>query len=658
MVDRFKHLLSPIRIGNVEIRNRILSSAHVTRLSFGGAPTDALIAYHVERAKGGIGLIITEASRVHPTSQPDSLSLVAWNRDNIPKYKALADAIHRHGTKVFAQLLHSGRTVNSADSRLPLWAPSPIWGGLYRETPHVMTKDEIKEVVEWWARCAGYMQEAGMDGVEIHAAHGYLIQQFLSPIANTRTDEYGGSLENRMRFGLEVLHAVRQAVGRDLVVGVRISADEFMPGGLTLEETSKFAQTLEATGEVDFLNVSHSNDIGLSFSTMIADMSWPHNAFVYLATGIKQAIKRTPVFTVCRIVDVAEAERVIAEGKADMVVMTRAHIADPEISRKLIEGMDWDIRPCIGCNQGCVGRSHAGRSVGCLVNAVAGRELEWGLNTITLVPVPKGVVVVGGGLAGMEAARMAALRGHLVVLCEKGGRLGGQINTLVKAPRRDEFSNIVMWLQLQLKKLGVVVKLNTEATVESIHEEGADTVIVATGSVPSLPEIPGVEEQGATALVSLEDVLERRVDIGKKAILLDDDGHHKASSGAEFLADCGAEVHLVTKSSTMCGEIIIDSYFPILTRLKEKRVVFHRETWCKEVRGKTVVLYDVYNNEEEMLEGVDTIVAVVPNRPVTELYDILKREGTIKEVVAVGDCVAPRRALEAIWEGHAAGRAV
>ena len=657
MDTRFPHLLSPIRIGNVEVRNRLVSSAHQTRLGQGYRPTRQMAEYHAARARGGIGLIILEGTWVHPTTLGDQYSLIAWDEEAIPQFRMVADAVHQHGAKIFAQLHHKGRVADSMTTRLPLWSASRVHntiGGFFRtsERTHGMTVEEISEVIQWYARCAVNMKHAGMDGVELHGAHGYLIQQFLSPLTNFRSDDYGGSLRNRTRFALELAHAVRQALGRDFVLGMRLGGDELMPGGLTIEDTTQIARWLEEAGDLDYLNISHSTAEPMSEAQQVADMSWPQGAFVHLAAAIKKATKGIPIFTVGRIVDPAMAENIIADGKADMVCMTRAHIADPEIGLKLQEGRQEDIRQCISCNQVCAGGLH----FGCTINPEAAREQE--LGAIMPAPQRKAVVVVGGGPAGMEAARVAALRGHLVALYERRERLGGQITTLIKAPYRVEFGNIVAWLEYQLKRLGVVVKLNTEATPEGLLQEGAEAVIVAAGSLPDLPNIPGAGQPGGPNVVSVDDVLERRVSYGRRAVLLDGDGHHKAASTAEFLAEQGVEVHLVTRGTGIGAEIGPVSRVALTKRLKDKRVAFHRESWVKEVSGSRVLLQDVDTGAEQPIDDVDLIVAAMPNRPSTELYELLKEEWRFPEVVAVGDCVTPRRAHDAIREGHMAGRAL
>ena len=491
--SRFSHLLSPIRLGSVEVRNRMLISAHSSGMYQNNRPTPQNNAYHEARARGGVGLIIIQGTTVHPSSYGGLQSPVGYVDDAIPAWRVLADAVHRHGAKIFVQLLHFGKSGQSLATMLPLWSASRTKALSGNEYTHAMTKGEIEEVIEGYAHSASIMKQAGMDGVELHGAHGYLIQQFLSPVTNHRTDEYGGSEENRARFALEVGEAVRASVGRDFAVGIRLSADELQPDGMTTKEMAPMAALLEEKGDFDFFNVSFSVGGGMPFAMQQADMTWEQAPFVHYAAEIKKATKGIPIFTVCRIIDPEIANDIVATGKADMCVMTRAHIADPDIGRKLMEGRPFDIRHCIGSNDGCGGRAHRGQPIGCSINPEAGRELE--LGPLTRVETPKSVAVVGGGPGGMEAARVAATRGHAVVLYEKASRLGGQLNTVAKVPTRGEFGNIVAWLELQLDRLGVVVRLDTEASVDDLVDEGAEAVVVATGSAPQQPDIRGLRSR-------------------------------------------------------------------------------------------------------------------------------------------------------------------
>jgi 2,4-dienoyl-CoA reductase-like NADH-dependent reductase (Old Yellow Enzyme family)/thioredoxin reductase len=650
-----------MRIGSMQVRNRIVTSAHATALPTERRPNRRLAQYHAARAKGGVGLIILENSRVHPTGRGGPIALEGWHEANIPHYRMVADAVHEHGAKIIAQLHHPGRNANSQDTLLPVWAPSgtPIpfanpSGS--NELPHEMTQEEIAELLRWWARCAQYMKAAGMDGVEIHGAHGFLICQFLSEVTNSRRDEYGGSLRNRARFGIEVARAVRQAVGKDFVVGMRLSGDELIPGGVAPAERVQVAQWLEETGDLDFLHISHSVEYAaLSLSQQVADMSWPQGHYVHLAETVKKATKGIPVFTVCRIVDPHMAESIVAEGRADMVCMTRAHLADAEIGRKIMEGRPADIRPCIGCNQGCCGRALVvGKPIGCTVNPEAGREEE--LGDIAPAQKKKNVVVIGGGPAGMEAARVAALRGHQVTLFEGGDRLGGQVNTLVRAPHRQEFGNATQWLERQVKQLGVDVRMNTKVTPGSVPQ-GTDAVVVATGSGPQMQALAGSDAKGAPPRATIYDVLEGRVKIerGQRVVLIDDEGNYRAGGTADFMAERGAEVHHVTGASAIGKALHLVIQTPLLFRLRQKGVQFRTDREVERIEGRSVILKHVYGGTAETIDKVDLIVSASWNRP-DGLYGQLKQSGATWELFAVGDCVAARSCLEAIREANMTAR--
>ncbi len=651
----FPHLFEPIRIRRCVIPNRILSSAHGTQYIENYRVSDRLIAYHVERARGGAGLIVLEASRVHPTTVSHPRQTPGYDPGVIPGYRQLCDAVHAHGTMVFSQILHQGRQITGLDTRLPLWAPSPLPCPVFKEVPHEMSAAEIREVVDGHARTAENLKAAGVDGIEIHAAHGYLLQEFMSPLSNQRRDRYGGNLENRLRFTIEVLDAVREAVGPDHAVGIRLSGDEFTPGGLGIEAMKEIAVQLTARG-LDFISVSMSTYRGYSYATMIPDMAFKPGAFVYLAAEIRGALARAgtpiPIMAVGRIIEPAQAETILAEGSADMVTMTRALLADPELPNKTREGRAEDIRQCIGCNQGCVGMGHTGRPITCLVNPAAGSEAEWGTGTLVPVKTPKRVLVVGGGPAGMEAARVAAARGHSVTLWERADTLGGQIAIAVRAKNRAEFGKLVAWLESQLSKLGVEVRFRMDATAERIRQARFDTVVVATGSVPVLPAIPGT---GGLTPVDVTDALRGLETLGHRVVILDDDRHFKAAGIAEELADRGHDVTVVTRGGETGADVISVSFAGLRVRLGRKSVrtlPFHD---VARLNGHDVVVCEEFSGREETLRNVDALVFAGQNQALDTLSRSLE---DVPQVLAAGDCVAPRRALEAMREGHAAGRAV
>ena len=650
MSEQFKYLFSPLKIGNVSVQNRIFNPAHGTMFSENQLPGERLAYYHAERAKGGVGLIITEITAVHPTARPMGDVLAGWDKRLAVGYRRVADMVHEHGTKIFGQLWHCGRQGDSMHSRLPLWSASPIPSPANREIPHEMSVKEIKEIVNCFATTATYFREAGFDGVELHGAHGYIITQFMSPWSNERTDEYGGSLENRLRFPLEIIDAVRQAVGSDFVVGIRVSGDEFVSGGLTLDDMKGIAPKLEATGKLNYISVSIGNYS--SHYLMIADMAVPLGAAVYLAAGIKEVVQ-LPVFTVLRIKDPVQAEKILADGQADMVGMCRALICDPELPKKAKEGRLDDIRYCISCNQEC--RTHfQGRAISCIQNPAVGFEKELGSGTVKPATNKKKVMVIGGGPAGMEAARVAALRGHDVELYEKDEKLGGQVNIAVKIPTRDEVSDIRRYLEIQMEKLGVNVRLNKEVTPELVKSINPDVVVVATGSRPFILPIPGANKDH---VVNVWDVLEDKVEVGNYVVIVDGgDSFWPCLGTAEFLLDRGKRVEVISYLYYIGMSIPAQSLPTLYQRLHKKGVILTPQTSVKEILPNTLAVENVFTNEERRIEGVDTVVMATGNRASDELVKAL--EGKVKELHAVGDCVAPRKVQDAIREGNRIGRLI
>ncbi len=660
MTTQFDHLFTPLRIGNVEVRNRILTTAHGTNLGRQNRPSEEMAAYWGEKARGGVGLLILEASAIDPTSLASATRPAAYDPASIPGYRRIAEVVHGHGGVVFNQLIHvgyqghwwyMGRFATAYSKGLWINAPSAAVSPHNREMPHEMDQQDIHEVVESFARSAVNMREAGLDGVEIHGAHGYLLQQFLSPWTNQRTDEYGGSLENRLRLTLEVTEAVRAAVGRDFTVGIRVSGDEFVEGGLGLEDMKEVCGRLAATGLLDFFNVSQSSRA--SYQTMIPDMHFPVAPYVYLAVGIKSVVGSIPVFTIARILDPLQAEEILASGQADMVGMTRATIADPHLANKAQTGRLQEIRPCISCNQGCAGMVHTGRPISCLMNVSAGRELAFGAGEIPPAMDRKRVVIAGGGPAGMEAARVAAQRGHEVILLEAEGRLGGQINLAVRAPGRQEMGGITSYLSRQLERLPVQVRLNTRATLDEVLALRPDAVIVATGSRPRPPALPG-SRNGQT--FTAHDVLAGRMPPGGRVVLVDGDAHHKAASTAEHLADAGKEVIMVTRLANVALDVPMVNQPGLYERLYRKGVQVRPHSEVVRMEGHDLVLRNAYSLREEILPGIDAVVFVVPNQADDGLYRALT--GRVPELYPVGDCLAPRQALEAIREGHLAARGI
>lgn len=643
MTAQFENLFTPIKIGAKTVRNRIMFPAHGTSFQFFADNTDPnmYVEYMRARARGGCGLAVISTLMPHWSSHHIGGPTPPTPAILIPKLRKMADAIHENGALVVVQILHKGSSGDSVENI------HPLWGFTARSSPdsraevcHEMDNDEVEEVLDSFAIYARCAKEGGLDGVELHGTHGYLLQQSWSNWTNQRTDKWG----KQMAFANELSARVRAAVGSDLIVGVRIASDDFHPGGMDNEAMKKVAQALESTGKIDYLSISEGSQYS-HYSLSAGPMYIPPAAWVPLASGIKQAVKSTPVVATCRINEPALAESILADGHADMVNMCRALIADPEFANKAREGRVDDIRLCIACNQGCLDRSWARMFITCLQNAVVGKEKEIG--TIERAPKKKSVMVIGGGPGGMEAARVAALRGHDVTLYEKEEQLGGQINTLAKAPGREEFGQVVRYLSTQLNKLGVKVKLGVEATEETVKREKPDVVIVATGAKPYINPVPGSEQDN---VFTSSQVLDGKATIGERVVVFDTTGLQEGCTVADFLVEQSKKVEIITPFAA-AGANMGYSHLPLIwPRLLNKGIVFSGFTSLKKISGHTVTVFNVYTQQERTIEDVDTVVMSTGYRANDSLYRTLK--GKVKELHGVGDCLSPRRALDAIHEGY------
>jgi len=654
MSQEFKHLFSPIKIGPVTIRNRMMSSPHypmgyIDRLT--GLPTERLVQYWVAKAKGGIGLIGTYLTSV------DVRHSIFRQPTAVKAFRRAAEAVHEHGTALVCQIAHSGGQGGTAGGTEVPWAPSALPMpnmNLERGMPHEMTKGEIKATIASFAQAATVCAEAGADGVEIHGAHGYLLAEFMSPYFNRRKDEYGGSLENRMRFTLEIIDAVRKAIGSGFIVGIRVNAEEFVEKGYTVDDFVTMAPILAKTGQLDYMNVS----VGTysSASTVIDPMYFPLGSFVYCAAAVKQVVD-IPVIARGRINDPLQAEQILANGQADMVSMVRAYIADPEFGRKTREGRLNEIRRCIGCNEGCWARGTRDLIVGqgagmtCAMNPAVGREAEPGWGEVIPAPVKKKVMVIGGGPAGLEAARVAALRGHRVSLYDRGTQLGGQTLIAAKAPGRDGFLDVGRYFTYQMQLLGVDVHLETDVTERTVLDAKPDAVVVATGSRPYIPDFPGVNSPN---VVEVRDVLNEKVGTGHRVVVLAIEEHTQALTVADFLAEQGKEVQIITPSHFAGVTVEPETKQAVYQRLFQKGVVFVPHTGIREVTGATVVLYNVFTRTERRIEGVDTVVLACGSVEDNAFYYVL--QGRVKEVYKIGDANGVRRVHDATREGAVLGR--
>ncbi|MGH2522489.1 MAG: FAD-dependent oxidoreductase, partial [Anaerolineales bacterium] len=479
----------------------------------------------------------------------------------------------------------------------------------------------------------------------------HLLGCFMSPRTNRRADRYGGSLDNRLRFTLEVLEAIRKQVGRDFVVGVRTMGDEMLEGGLTHTDMQEVNRRIAQTGLVDYISILGTTPVTLELhATLMPNMYYPQGIHAHLAAGIKQVVGDMPVIYAGRVIDPHHAERLLAERQFDLVAMTRAIFADPEMPNKAREGRLDDIRPCVGAN-GCIGRVSQGKAVICVHNPALGREKE--LAQVAPAPLEKKVVVVGGGPAGLEAARVAAIRGHRVILFEKENELGGQVRIAARAPHRAAWGEITRWLEHQCRKLGVEIRTGITATAETVLAESPAAVVIATGSEPYRPEVPGA---GYGNVVTEREVLQGLAEIGERVVVVDDSHDQEGLSTAEYLLEQGKQVEIVSRLTTVGADIDLSTIPMLYKRVLSKGLVMTPHTQLKAIEENALLVENVWTHEPRRVEDVDTIVLATGSRSADDLYHALK--GRVPEVLLIGDALSPRRLANAMLEANRAGRAI
>ncbi len=618
-------LLQPYQLKHLTLKNRIMSTAHEPAYSDGGMPTDRYRLYHVEKAKGGIALTMTAGSAIVSPDSPAAFgNLHAYKDEIVPWLKKLADDCHEHGAAVMIQLTHLGRRTNwNKGDWLPVLGPSAIREPAHRHFPKEIEDWDIERIVADYATAAARMQAAGLDGIEFEA-YGHLMDGFWSPATNRREDEYGGSLENRMRFSNMVIDAVRREVGPDFIVGMRLVADEDWDKGLSKAEGIEISRRFARSGKVDFLNIIRGHiehDATLNNVIPIQGMAAsPHLDFA----GEVRAVTKFPVFHAARIADVATARHAIAEGKLDMVGMTRAHIADPHIVRKIIEGREAEIRPCVGATY-CLDRIYEGGEALCIHNAATSRE--------ALIPhlLPKAnaarkAVVVGAGPAGLEAARVLAERGHQVDVLEASSKAGGQINLLTRNPRRREMVGIVDWRLAELERLGVVIHYDIYAGGEDVLAFAPDLVIVATGGIAQSPEL----DAGEALVISSWDILAGAVKPEGPVLLFDDNGGHPGMSAAELIANAGVELEVVSPERFFAPEMGGMNHVPYAKIFAERNVRVTINSRLKSVRregnGLVAVLGSDYAADVLVERRVAQVVVEHGTLANADLYLELKEQ--------------------------------
>jgi 2,4-dienoyl-CoA reductase-like NADH-dependent reductase (Old Yellow Enzyme family)/thioredoxin reductase len=665
--SNFPNLFSPLDIGNITIRNRLLQTAHYKGFAAGeGLVNDREVYYQTERAAGGTGLLITGARHAHPQSVgPGRTGVRSYRKESIAREKVMTDAVHEFGGRIFAQLIHfgpQGRSEGLDDHRV-LWAPTALKSPVYNETPKEIEKAEMQEVSDYFARTACNSRASGYDGVELHYSHGYLHQQFLSFVYNKRKDEYGGSMENIVRFPLETIDRVRSEVGDDFVVGVRVSLDECTVDGMHIDQAIEMTKLLVASKELDFVNVTAGTYAAHADQIPPGDYeeNWLVDRGARLRKGIRE-VSEIPMFIVGHIGEPDVAEEIVKRNSADVVGMTRSQIADPQFANKLKEGRSDDIVRCIRCNQGCIGRVMQANAMGCAVNPAAGREQVLGNGTAQPTDQPGNWVVVGGGPGGLMAATTLAERGHSVSLLEQNVELGGQMRLAAMLPRRNKFAYVCEDLANHAQEAGVHIQVSQKAEADDILALEPDGIVLATGSIPlktgesavrpAVDKVPGMERDD---VLTVPEVLMSPERVGKRVLLFDEDGTRHGIGTAEYLLDRNHEVHMVTRFTSLAPGTVLTLDLPVIYReVFERGMTFNVNHWARSIDSSQVTLFNVFTDVDVPMEPFDTYVIAAGHAADDDLYHALKNRHS--NIYRIGDCVAPRPFQAALYEGMMIGR--
>jgi len=639
----FPHLFEPLELRGKRLKNRIMSSGHDTSMPTDNRVNAQLIAYHRARAEGGVGLIVLQVAGVHDSARYTSHVLMATDDSCIDGYRELAETCHAHGTVVLSQIFHPGREImESADGLLAVaYSASGVPNERFRVMPRALDQAMIDEIVAGYASAARRLHEAGIDGVEVVASHGYLPAQFLNPRVNRRTDDYNGSPEHRLKFLREIIEAVRAATDEQFIIGLRISADERDAEGLTENESLEAVQHLQT--QLDYVHIVAGTSASLGGAIHIVPPMAVAAAYLANEAATFKASLSIPLFVTGRINQPQEAELILARGQADVCGMTRALICDPLMPAKTLEGRAEDVRACIACNQACIGHFHKGLPISCIQHPETGRERVFG--ELQQASKHKRIVVVGGGPAGMKAAAVAAQRGHAVTLYEASGQLGGQVLLAQLLPRRSEFGGASTNLQREMELVGVRVVRHTRVDRALVEQEQPDHVIIATGAEPYWPVF---EHGGELQVVDAWQVLREQVTLGRSVVVVDWRCDWIGPGIAERLVRAGHQVQLAV-NGTHCGEnlplYVRDQMAGELHRLGIPIIPYARLYGCDDT---TVYLQHTASGEPMLLENVDTLVLCQGHQPVDTLGAEL--QGLVP-FDRIGDCLAPRTAEEAIYEG-------
>ena len=647
--NQFPHLFSPFGLGHTEAPNRIVSTSHGTNMASAGVPTPQLIDYHEAKAKGGCGTVMMFGSgAASPLTPIMSNHVNLWDDRAKGGLSDAAQAIKQHGSLAISQVTSMGRRTNLHADIIGR-GPSATSCELSPSIPHVLTIGEIEQITADYANACVILQSCGFDGADLAFYDDQLPDQFWSPQTNQRCDIYGGSLDNRIRFSLDILEAIRGAVGHNFIIGARVSGDDRLPGGLSPENLLEIIQRLDRTGHLDYLTVT-----GGTISTFrsrgwnIPSAYYGLGTFVSLAGRIRSVVK-TPVIVTGRIVTPDQAEQVLQSGAADLIGMTRALIADPDLPAKAKNQKTADIRVCMGSNEGCIDRLYLGLPIGCVQNPVVGREKSWG--QITPSTKAKHIVVIGGGPSGMETARVAALRQHRVTLLERDSELGGAIRLAARAPGWESYLQCINWLERQLRQLEIDIQLETEATTELIGSYSPSAVVVATGAEPRKPNLSGVD---LPHVFTVSDILTSTTNASGRCVILDETGYTPGVKTADVLSQLGHEVEIVTRQYAL-GEDIGTTVRAVLhERLLRAGVHITTLHTPVEITTSGVRLMHVLTDEERLIQA-DTVVLSSSGVGRDALYNELA-ETKNHELHLIGDAFAPRHLRHAMVDGARTGR--